>query len=504
MSTTVIPASWMVADTCSMNAITMVTTIPRWALRCACCPKATGPTTTAAGRTISMAASGMRRAHRSYHDTKTACVEYRVTYGFASPFQFPSPLRSRAAETSARAWPSIRVRNPGLWLSEIGRTQALPGSWRIHPIPLPRSPTPLLVAELPAEVTRQRINPNAFDGLGVAMLNIKLAAALGVSEIAPVGGFVAGAGKARLFDKGFQQDRTIRVACIPVIGKASANQSEHARSKIFAGYPRQYQEPRVVDDEVQVALALLAGPADGRIARLGFPGACAEAEHRDDLAGGAHEVAQLRAGQRLMAEIMMPFDVRVPQQRVGFLRNQMDTDLTQFHSRHTRRFKHGALDVRMRFKCHGLGPSGLRQCEEGVGLHAQQRHPRTHVLQLPVGAAPVEPFAHGLREPVAIQRRRHRDQLANERDLSVRKFTSAVAHRSTRVAAAQAALIGTQHRHIFVQPHKAAPQHRDAGFLIALAPQVPTEAAEHAHRLAQGGRIGWRQRLLDPHVQHFD
>src|ERR1017187_4262239 len=127
----------------------------------------------------------------------------------------------------------------------------------------------LSVAEIRTEVAHERINPDALDGLCVAM-------------------------------EGIEQDGAIRVASVPVFGQASADQAEGARGEVATGNPRQDEEAGVIDDEVQMALALLAAPADGLIARLGFPGAGAEAEHGDDFSGGAHEVAQLRAGQGLM------------------------------------------------------------------------------------------------------------------------------------------------------------------------------------------------------------
>ena len=107
------------------------------------------------------------------------------------------------------------------------------------------------------EVARERINPDAFDGLCVAMQGVELAAALRVAEMLPVGGLVAGAGKARLLDEGFEQHRPIGVAGMPVIGQASADQGEDARGQVFAVDPRQDEEAGVVDDEVQIALSLL-------------------------------------------------------------------------------------------------------------------------------------------------------------------------------------------------------------------------------------------------------
>src|SRR5258708_10122342 len=111
----------------------------------------------------------------------------------------------------------------------------------------------LTVAKMRTEIARQRINPDALDGLRVEMEGVKLAASLRVTEILPVGGFVAGAYEAWFLNEGFQQNRTICIAGAPVLGQASADQAEHARSEIFAVYPRQDQEARVVYHQMQVS-----------------------------------------------------------------------------------------------------------------------------------------------------------------------------------------------------------------------------------------------------------
>src|SRR5882672_4252806 len=67
----------------------------------------------------------------------------------------------------------------------------------------------LHVAELPLEVARERIDPDALDGLSVAVQDVELPTALGIAEMLPVGSLVAGAGKARLLDEGFEQHRPI-------------------------------------------------------------------------------------------------------------------------------------------------------------------------------------------------------------------------------------------------------------------------------------------------------
>src|SRR6266404_3690799 len=89
----------------------------------------------------------------------------------------------------------------------------------------------LSVAELPLEVAHERVDPDAFDGLGAAMQGVELATTLRIPEMLPVGGHVAGACEARLFDEGFEQDRPIGVAGLPVGGQSSTDQGEDARGE---------------------------------------------------------------------------------------------------------------------------------------------------------------------------------------------------------------------------------------------------------------------------------
>src|ERR1017187_7405943 len=164
-----------------------------------------------------------------------------------------------------------------------------------------------------AEVVRERIDPNALDRLTVSVERVELTTPLSVTEISPVGRLVASACKARLLDEGFQQDGTIRVASLPVLSQASADQGKDTRGEITTLYPWQDEKARVIDDQVQVTPAVFGRPADALIAWFDFPGARAEAEQSDDLAGSTHEVAQLRSGHKLVTEVMMPLDVGIPQ-----------------------------------------------------------------------------------------------------------------------------------------------------------------------------------------------
>ena len=75
----------------------------------------------------------------------------------------------------------------------------------------------LSATKMAAEVGHERIDPDAFDGLCVAMQGVELAASLRVTEVLPVGGLVASAGEAWLFDEGFEQDWSIRITSVPVL-----------------------------------------------------------------------------------------------------------------------------------------------------------------------------------------------------------------------------------------------------------------------------------------------
>src|ERR1700687_2710624 len=97
----------------------------------------------------------------------------------------------------------------------------------------------LWVTEMSAKVAHERITPDAFDVFGMAMVLIELAASLRIPEVSPIGRLVAGARHARILNQGFQQDRTVGVAGVPIVGQASADQSERARSEIATFDPRQ-------------------------------------------------------------------------------------------------------------------------------------------------------------------------------------------------------------------------------------------------------------------------
>src|ERR1022692_756499 len=362
----------------------------------------------------------------------------------------------------------------------------------------------LSVAEVSSEVADERIDPDAFNRYGVAMQSIELATSLCIPEILPVGGLVTGACEAWLLDEGFQQHRPVGVAGMPIVRQASADQGERARGEVAALDPGQDEESGVVDDEVQIARTLLVRPANELISRIGFPGACAEGKQGNELIRSAYEVAQLRSGHELVAEVVMALDVRIPEQGIALCPHQIDGEPSQIHRRHARGFKYSTLDLRMRLISYGLGISRRRQRDEAVSLHPQQRHTAAHVFEPAVGSPPIQPLTHCAREPGAIEGWELRDQCANELDVRGGKRPSAVVHRSARIDQAQGLLMSADDQYVFVQPHPPAPQYGHTGFPVALAPQVTADATYHAHHFAQARRLARRQLLIEVNVHRFD
>jgi hypothetical protein len=139
------------------------------------------------------------------------------------------------------------------------------------------------------------IDPDGFDRQQGLVVNIKLSAAGGLSEAAPVGSLVSGAAKALLLDEGFEQERPVTVLELPVGGDVPGCASQNGRGQILAFDPRQDQESRIVHDPAQVFLALRGRPADMVVARLGLPGGGSEAEQGDEPPAGANEAVGHRA-----------------------------------------------------------------------------------------------------------------------------------------------------------------------------------------------------------------
>ena len=73
-----------------------------------------------------------------------------------------------------------------------------------------------LSAEDIAEVRVQGIEPDLFQGTGLAVVLLQFAATLSLADANPIGRFVGGAFEARAFDEAFQPDRPVAIAPGPI------------------------------------------------------------------------------------------------------------------------------------------------------------------------------------------------------------------------------------------------------------------------------------------------
>ncbi len=159
------------------------------------------------------------------------------------------------------------------------------------------------------------------------MVAVEFAPAFGLADARPVGGAVAGAGESGCFDEGLGQDGGVAVAGPPVGGQAAGDGGEEAGGEVGDLDVGADEEPGVAADKVQVRFAGGGVPADAGVAGGAFPGAGGEGEGGDVAGGGAGgEVADLGAGQRGVAEVVVVADELVPLPGLGAAADNADGD----------------------------------------------------------------------------------------------------------------------------------------------------------------------------------
>ena len=244
-----------------------------------------------------------------------------------------------------------------------------------------------------AKVPDERIEPNAFDRNGATLIPIKFAAPLRLSGTAPIRCPVASTVEPAVFYKRFQQDGPVGIACLPVAGEAPANLGQNLRREIKFLDPRQDKKARVIDDKVEIFLSLFVTPPNVVVTRPDLPCTCAKAYKRDNVVIHTNEVAQLSARYELVAKVVMPLNIGVPQARVALPRDKIDTQAVEidFWDREwsdDRGLNIGVMTVRGR-----LGAFRGRQDNKTIVMHLKHRHAATHVFQPAVRATPVQPLA---------------------------------------------------------------------------------------------------------------
>ena len=258
-------------------------------------------------------------------------------------------------------------------------------------------------------VGTKRFDEDVFDGQGVLVVRVEFAAALGLAEVEPVGSPLAGAAEARGFAEGFQQDGSDAVAAVPVGGQLPLAAGEQVGGEMGDADPGQDQEAGVVDDACQIAFAGGRVPADEAVAGGSFPGGGGEAEQgQQEAVAGLDEVAQLGAGQVLVAEIVVAVDELVPGTAAGVLGAQgieaQRADIGERAGQGEQAGRIGGRGGRDRTRARQRSPRG-RQGEQAVALHAQQGYAGAHLLETAVGLAPVQRRAQRAGQRGAVQAR---------------------------------------------------------------------------------------------------
>lgn len=165
------------------------------------------------------------------------------------------------------------------------------------------------------ESGREWIEPDIFYGKDRGVC--KFSPAFGLADMDPVGGLVTGALEPVDFNKCFHENRAVAIEHFPVGRKSFGSHGQEFGCEIFDVYPGQHEESGIVDDEVEIFSALFMAPADELVTRGYGPGSGTEAQQGNDGLIDPGHVAQLRTGQRGIAQIMIAVDVFPPELRVG-------------------------------------------------------------------------------------------------------------------------------------------------------------------------------------------
>ncbi len=167
-------------------------------------------------------------------------------------------------------------------------------------------------------VSVKRFEPDIFDRQCIFVTHVEFATALGLADLNPIGGLVASSGETGDFTEGLKHGGKNRVALQPIVRQAFFAACQNMGSQVGDANPWQDQKAGVVDEQMQVALAALCRPADELIARCGLPGGGSKTEQRQRfVVGGTHQITHLRTGQRLVAEVVIALDKRIPDSTAG-------------------------------------------------------------------------------------------------------------------------------------------------------------------------------------------
>jgi len=113
-----------------------------------------------------------------------------------------------------------------------------------------------------AEVFGEGLEEDIFDRFEADVGFVEFSSALGLANVNPVGGAVAGCAKAFGVNEGFQQNGFESVAVFPVLRNSPGGARQDRGGEVLDFDPWEDEKAGVVDDPVEVVFSLRGGPAD--------------------------------------------------------------------------------------------------------------------------------------------------------------------------------------------------------------------------------------------------
>ena len=234
-----------------------------------------------------------------------------------------------------------------------------------------------------------------------------ISAASRMTDMEPVGRFIASPGKVAWINKGLRQKGTDAIPLFPVAGQPSYGQPQGVRGKVFNLDTRRNQETTVVDHKTEISPPGFFAPANKSVPVGEHPGSGTKGQRSKTSMGCVFDkVSNLGAAQRTASERMIPCHHGIPY--FGILGitagHRSNGDLPQLR-KPTGKFRKSQVDI---LWCRLLKSKGLLttgKFDNSLVVQFPQRFTSTHLLKFSTGRTPVEPAAHQARQCVPRNRR---------------------------------------------------------------------------------------------------
>ena len=272
--------------------------------------------------------------------------------------------------------------------------------------------------------------------LRVAMIAIApalLRAAVGVSDVLPVGGFIAGAFKVAAVDKGLQQQESMVEMAQPISGQPRNIDSQYMRGQVGNLDRGQNQKPIVADQTMQVGQSRRFRPSDILVPVSKRPcGRTKGQRPKITIIGAFDHISDLSSAKRTTGQVV----VSIQQCKPNF--GIFAVSAADRINRYLSQLLQVALNLGdIRFNRMGsrlfkaIGFVWPRQIENALMFKFDQSFAATHILKPAVGATPIQPLANSARQFELGNRRFASQRLLYPIKRALRKMLSTYNHAIT-------------------------------------------------------------------------